>query len=160
MSFFKHQYNYKNKTNPKSDVIIKDETVWDNFSLMIRLRDIVRVVSPYEAYCNCITCRKPGHWRTKMDSGHCFTRDKPMTKYHPHNVHAQCHECNRYRKGEQGEYIMRLINLYGMEETEKLKALSLIRGQKKHTPLALYDMNKEYKKEIKRLSLIKKVKVR
>lgn len=159
-TFFKNQYNFKNKTNPSCKYSIKEKTVEDNFSIMIRLRDIIIVRSPIEAYCKCVTCGTFGDWRLGMDCGHCFTRDKPMTKYHPKNNHAQCHACNRFRKGEQAEYMMKLVQLYGVKEAEKLKALSNIRGQKKHTQIDLWDMNKEFKQEIKRLSKSKGVKVR
>lgn len=93
-----------------------------------KLKNILwRTVSKYVRTIeeSCYTCgnfipdfgeRQAGHGWTK--GGHSFTTFDPM------NVHTQCVGCNLYNHGRSGEYQLKLIMDYGMEETILLKQRS------------------------------------
>lgn len=116
------------------------------FSLYIRLRDIVD-----GTLIICVTCGLWVYWK-KADCGHYMTRDKPMTRYNEQNAHAQCRGCNYYRKGQQSIHGKAIDYKYGEGTSDKLIALSRIRGQKIHTPLALKDIAKEFRLKAKAMA--------
>lgn len=116
------------------------------FSLYIRLRDVVA-----QEMIICITCGRVIHWRNS-DCGHYMTREKPMTRYNEQNCNAQCKECNRFRSGEQSQHGKMIDKKYGKGISNKLIALSRIRGQKIHTKLALKEIAKEYRIKAKKIA--------
>lgn len=128
-------------------------TADDWFSLYTRLRDIIHVVSPTEAYCKCITCGKIIHYIKRhitdtqaAEAGHYMKRGKPATRYHEKNVHAQCKQCNRYKGGEEALYGLAIDRLYGRGTAEGLIHLSRMRGKKGFTGMALADISEKYRK--------------
>ena len=122
-------------------------TTADNwFSKFIRIRDIV-----YGKTIVCPTCGMPFYWKDS-DCGHYMTRDKPMTRFNEQNCHAQCQSCNRFRGGEQSLHGKFIDYKYGAGTSDMLIALSKIRGQKRHTDLALKDIAKEYRLKAKAMA--------
>jgi len=136
----------------KKERSLETADMW--FSWYVRIRDIIRVVSPTEAYCKCVTCGKQIHLYKRFtedtraaEAGHYMKRGKPMTRYHEKNVHAQCKQCNWYRGGEEALYGLSIDNRYGKGTAEMLIHLSRIRGQKKYNGLALCDITKIYREK-------------
>ena len=116
------------------------------FSLYIRLRDIVA-----EEMIICITCGRVFHWKNS-DCGHYMTREKPMTRFNEQNCHAQCTACNSFKNGEQALHGKAIDYKYGKGTSDKLIALSRIKGQKKHTKLAIKEIAKEYRLRAKKIA--------
>jgi len=125
---------------------IKRTTADKWYSKFIRIRDIV-----YDEIIICPTCGMPFHWK-ESDCGHYMTRDKPMTRFNEQNCHAQCYSCNRFRGGEQSLHGKFIDYKYGAGTSDKLIALSKIRGQKVHTQLALKDIANEYRLKAKEIA--------
>lgn len=119
--------------------------IW--FSTYIRLRDI-----KHGEHCRCITCQKLIHWKYDADCGHYATREKPMTRFHEQNCHAQCKSCNSYKKGEQAKHGFAIDKKYGPGTAKMLIDLSEIRGQKTHTGISLKEIAKKYRIKTKNLA--------
>ena len=78
---------------------------WKVFSRFIRERDKV-----------CFTCKKgkaqnAGHWR----HGH-----NKIGFLDEENVHGQCVRCNLWLSGNQQVYTLKMVSIYGEEETNKM----------------------------------------
>jgi len=130
-------------------------TTADNwFSNFIRLRDIVG-----DGNIICITCGTLHYWKNS-DCGHYMDRGKPMTRFNEQNAHAQCVSCNRFRDGEQSIHGKMIDKKYGGGTSDKLIALSRIRGQKIHTKLHLKEVANEYRLKAKALAKEKGIKLR
>ena len=140
---------YEKKTQTGKRGKIKRTTADKWFSLYIRLRDIVS-----GEYCRCVTCNKAIHWRLQAECGHYATREKPMTRFHEQNCHAQCNACNRPDggKGEQAKHGFAIDRMYGRGTAIMLIDLSEIRGQKIHTGVSLKVIAKEYRLKVKVLA--------
>ena len=149
----RHQYGETMLKHPKSKQVkrkTKRTTADKWFSLYIRLRDIVT-----GEYCRCVTCNKPIHWRYEAECGHYATREKPMTRFHEQNCHAQCKACNGYRSGEQTKHGFAIDRMYGSGKAEELINLSEIRGQKIHGSVTLKEIATEYRLKSKELAKIR-----
>lgn len=97
----------------KPDLIEKLDRVFSEF---IRLRD------SYNGYCTCVTCGKPGHWKT-MQNGHYISRGKLNTRFSEINCHVQCVQCNEYKSGNMDEYTKFIISKYGKAMPDTLKTM-------------------------------------
>ena len=99
---------------------------WKYFSIFIRMRE--KGV--------CFTCGKkiPDYYNRKgkliegwkaAQAGHFVTAANCglALYFHPKNVHCQCYYCNINLSGNWLEYERRMIEVYGKEETEKIKAM-------------------------------------
>ncbi len=84
------------------------------FSRYIRLRDTNKY-----GFGLCITCHRKCHFDA-LDAGHCFTRNNLSTRFDDKNVHAQCHNCNRFKGGESEAHKLRIAHRYGQETLDWL----------------------------------------
>lgn len=127
------------------------------FSRFVRIRDAKVVQLDGLAFGNCITCNR--YFNIKdLECGHYITREKPLTRFHEKNCHAQCHYCNDQRKGEQAKHAFKINSLYGPGTAEDLMSLGSIRGGKHHTAEALKDITTEYRLKTNELLKQKKIK--
>ena len=134
----------------KQSIRINNADRW--FSKYIRIRDIVTGV-----YCRCVTCNKMIHWKYEGECGHFATREKPLTRFHEKNCHAQCNYCNNRRKGEQAKHGFAIDRMYGDGTAKMLIDLSEIRGSKvgqddRLTKSALDKIAKSYREKTKKLA--------
>lgn len=138
------QYGYKGR--------IKITTADKWFSIYIRLRDIKEYSANSSRFdIQCITCCAQIYWRF-ADCGHFVHRDRSMTRFNEQNCHAQCTSCNRFLNGKEYEHGKAIDKLYGAGTADNLKALGAIRGQKRHTVLALKAIAKDYRLKANKLA--------
>lgn len=78
---------------------------WKLFAYWIKERD----------HHKCITCS--GY---ATNAGHFIHRDS--LDFDEFNVSAQCVRCNLHLSGNLGEYALRLIDKYGRDKVEELRA--------------------------------------
>lgn len=91
---------------------------WKWFSVMIRLE-----ASNDVGQVECVTCGSWDDWK-EMDAGHFIAKNKGNQFYfEERNVHAQCHNCNRFKAGNLVEYSAFIIKTYGLEGFEEIKSL-------------------------------------
>jgi len=83
--------------------------VWKEFSRYIRERDS----------WICFTCDKPARG-SQMHAGHFVPRTYGATYFDEVNVNAQCYNCNIWKRGNAGEYAVRLIKKYGKDKIDDL----------------------------------------
>ena len=89
--------------------------LWKVFSEYIRRRDADS--SGYVSCCSC-GCRK--HWKL-MQAGHYRPRtDGLATFFLEKNVHAQCPQCNKWKRGNLAPYSIYLRQRYGEQILEEL----------------------------------------
>ena len=86
------------------------------FSLFIRLRD-----ADENGCARCITC---GTYRDvrNMDCGHFIKRQHMATRFSEINCAAQCKKCNAFEQGRDADFERALIEKYGHEKIDLLKA--------------------------------------
>lgn len=110
----------------KSDYARKNRTVsqlkkalWTIFSKYIRLRDAIATTGdPFKV--KCITCGAEKQ-TVEVDAGHFYSRRFTEIMFDEHNVHAQCKKCNMPPgNGEQYLYSLKIIEMYGQEELDRL----------------------------------------
>ena len=63
-----------------------------------------------------------GHFRSRGSAGHL--------RFHLHNIHKQCAECNIHKSGKVDDYRVRLIEKIGIDKVESLEVNN---GYKKFT---------------------------
>ena len=98
----------------------------------------------------CISCDaygehtgQGGYW----DAGHYRSRGAAKhLSFHQHNIHKQCHKCNRYLSGNIVEYRKRLIDRIGID---KVKALESNNDIVKHDISYLKRVKKLFTKKLK-----------
>lgn len=74
-------------------------------------------------YLHCFTCNKRMHWK-ESEAGHYIKRGHHQARYDERNVWPQCPRCNKWLNGNQDEYALHLVRIYGKEilfELSKLK---------------------------------------
>ena len=79
----------------------------------------------------CISCDASGdhegiggYW----DAGHFYSRGaRSELAFHQHNVHKQCHRCNRYLSSNPQEYRRRLIIKIGLDKVDALEPYTVVR---------------------------------
>ena len=70
----------------------------------------------------CITCGKVDHYKS-MHCAHYIERAAKNTRWLEENLHPACPSCNVYRKEfHKREYTLYLIDMYGREKIDELKA--------------------------------------
>lgn len=75
-------------------------------------------------YASCCTCGVTKHWR-EFDCGHFIPKNKGNAIYfEEENLAVQCQYCNRFLHGNLIEYTRYIIDLYGIEKVDELRALS------------------------------------
>lgn len=85
------------------------------FSQFIRLRDAGK-----DGGIRCVSCGQrfePDY----IDCGHYIPREHMATRFSEMNCHAQCHFCNRQKRGNLEAYRDALVTMYGEEAVEGLE---------------------------------------
>ena len=96
--------------------------------------------------CRCVTCGKKGHYK-RMQGGHFVPGRRQSILFIEENIHVQCINCNNYLSGNVMEYERFMVQRYGEEKVEELRALK--RQVVSHTREELADMRDGYKQRIK-----------
>ena len=111
----KQAYREKKKFNWNDKTWLK-ATAQEDINKYARLRD------RYENGHRCCTCPEKRLTR-KMDGGHFLpTSGYSAIRYNTNQIHQQCVNCNRHNGGRREEYTEFMINKYGKEYTDSLKA--------------------------------------
>jgi hypothetical protein len=112
---------------------------------MVRLRDEGKP---------CISCGTP--WNKSFQAGHCYSANNYRSiKFDFFNINGQCEKCNLFESGNETEYLLRLPNIIGDKEFQKLKkrALNDKKFNKKWTKEELKEIREEAKQIIKQLKV-------
>ena len=112
------------------------------FSKYIRLRDTK------DGYGKCCSC---GNLKTyaELDCGHFINRKWLATRWNEENCHVQCISCNRFDEGNGAGYTLYMVDTFGRERVDYLRALS--RETQKFTDSEGELLISHYKAEIKKL---------
>lgn len=70
----------------------------------------------------CVTCGKLLHWK-EAHAGHFISRRHMSVRWDERNVHPQCCGCNTFNGGALDEYSAYIINSYGMNTFDNLRAM-------------------------------------
>lgn len=114
------------------------------FSKFIRLRDAPN------GYGTCCSCGNPTLYGNG-DAGHFINRKHFPTRWHEENVHFQCRSCNRFDEGNAAGYALFMLEKYGKDKVEYLRALS--REPSKFTAIEIELLIQDYKKKTKELDV-------
>lgn len=88
------------------------------------------------------------NWKV-MQAGHYI---HGALDYDEMNIHCQCVRCNKWLSGNLGEYTMKLISKYGIEEVEKLRIrASMAKKGEFYTEEGLLAVLEFYKNKLKEL---------
>lgn len=112
------------------------------FSEYIRKRD---TKNGYGKCCSCgrLTAFEDG------DCGHFINRKWRSTRWDESNSHFQCRRCNRFDEGNAAGYALFILDRYGREKVDYLRAVS--RETARFTDSEGELMIAEYKQKIKAL---------
>lgn len=121
------------------------------FSKYIRLRDVMP-----NGYFMCISCGQIKKYE-QGDCGHFFSRKHMATRFDEDNCHMECAACNRFSSDHLASYQVNLVRKIGQNRFEKL--VWKHNSTKKWSDFELEAMINHYKKEAKRLSVEKGLKV-
>ena len=70
----------------------------------------------------CVSCGKLIHWK-ESDCGHFVPKSRgAAVRYVEENVHPECQSCNRFDEGHMIDYTRFMIDFYGHEKIDELKA--------------------------------------
>lgn len=92
----------------------------------------------------CYTCRRY-YPINQIDAGHYMSRKYYGTRWDPRNVKPQCQSENRFDDGVKDIFKERLIQEYGEQEVEKLRAYALYYGQAHPPREELIEQIKKYR---------------
>lgn len=99
----------------------------------------------------CISCDKIlDSKRMKFDAGHYFNvgqYPQAELRFNPDNIHGQCTQCNRERRGNLIEYREKLIQKIGQERFQQLQSYKNTTSQ--ISKYELKDLISQYKIKIK-----------
>lgn len=118
--------------------------LWKVVSKYIRTK-----YADHRGFIECVTCgvTKPF---AEMQAGHFIPKKKGNSIYFvEENIHPQCVRCNKYESGNLVEYTRYMIDMYGIEKVDELRALS--NTTVKFTVNDLLDMEAEFKQRQKEL---------
>lgn len=91
---------------------------WAVVSRWVRLKD------SKDGYCTCVTCGWTGEV-SSMQAGHWIPKAQGSAIYFEiTNIHPQCYRCNINLGGNGPEYYSYMLQTYGQEELDRLKALA------------------------------------
>lgn len=77
-----------------------------------------------DGYVTCVSCGISIPWKD-ADCGHFIPKSRGASvRYIEENAHPECHGCNRFNEGHLIGYTQYMINMYGSEMIEHLKAES------------------------------------
>lgn len=114
---------------------------WDAFSVFVRSSN-----ADINGNVRCFTCGVPQPWR-EMDAGHFIHRNS--LDFDEFNIHPQCTKCNRYLSGNEIEYTVKMIRLYGQEVVEDL--MSRKNDIVRYGIADLLELERFYKQKVKGL---------
>lgn len=136
------------KIKKKTNLVAKLDRI---FSIYIRLRDTMP-----NGYFKCISCGQFKKFE-QADCGHFFSRTHMATRYDEDNCNAECSACNRFSADHLIGYREHLIEKIGKNRFDILSWKA--HQMKKWSDFELEAMINHYKKEAKRLSLERGIKV-
>jgi hypothetical protein len=113
-------YRGKKVKKKKKPVYPTEKTTWSNFSKSVRLQHLEVVLDCDRFYARCVTCGSLKHVK-ELDGGHWMKIKNKATKFDRKNVHPQCTECNKHKKGEEIKHEEYILKTYGKEVVEDLK---------------------------------------
>jgi hypothetical protein len=122
----------KKKAPTRSQLVKKLDDV---FSKYIRQRDAV------DGYATCVTCGTTRPWK-EMQNGHYMSRGHLPTRWDETNCHVQDAACNVFKKGNYTEYAIYMVNRYGVDKLEQLKAKA--KSGEKIPTTVIKDMIEDY----------------
>lgn len=122
----------KRKIQQNKDIVSitkLDKDLWKVFSLYTRKKK-----ANWKGFVNCFTCGKYENYKL-VDAGHYIPKatSGSYLKFYEKNVHVQCQDCNRIKRGNYAVYRLKLIEKYGQGIIEHLNAL------RKALPLTVTD---------------------
>ena len=86
------------------------------------LQRIVRMKAADEnGYVSCVTCGVTRQWNDGMQGGHFISRRYTAHKLTLENVHPQCARCNGPLRGNNVQYTLYMIDMYGRDFVEELE---------------------------------------
>jgi len=137
----------KKKQNKQKKKSINDykEEAWKEFSKYIRLRDCLLTTGTKD-YGLCFTCGRKKHFKD-LQAGHFLDGRWNSILFDEEGVHAQCRQCNLFKNGNKEEYEPKMIELYGKEKVEEMKARKQI--VKRFTIEELIKLKEYYREEYK-----------
>lgn len=97
----------------------------------------------------CVTCKKPMHWKD-AHAGHFIGRRHMSVRWDEINVHTQCCGCNTFNGGALDEYSAYIINIYGMNMFDELRAMKNV--TRKWTRTELTEMIAHYSNKVNELA--------
>lgn len=101
-------------------------------------------------YCSCVTCGITKHWK-EMQAGHFIPQAQgDACRYIEENIHPQDYRCNVNLGGNGPEYNAFMLDMYGQEKIDELRALS--KTTAKFTIPDLLEMEIEYKQLLENLN--------
>lgn len=74
-------------------------------------------------YVKCVSCGKVVPWK-ESDCGHFISRRHFATRYVEENCHPECIACNRFSPDHMIGYTEYIIDMYGREKIDELRAES------------------------------------
>ena len=121
----------------KDDLRTRKRAAKDACHLYIRTRD---------KGDNCICCNKP--LTSNYQAGHYLeSGNNPKIRYDEDNIHAQNLNCNYFKGGDSGLYIVNLINKIGLERVLRLESMK--GGVVKRTADGYKTIENHYKNKLK-----------
>ena len=119
---------------------------WEEFSKFIRLRDALETTGTVYTLL-CFTCDKPypAFGKGCAQAGHFVAGRKNAVLFQEKGCHAQCYNCNINLKGNTLVYRRKMIEKYGIEETERQEALAYV--TLKYQPVELEEIRDKYKQK-------------
>ena len=97
--------------------------------------------------CQCVTCGKRDHYKN-MDAGHFVPGRRQSIVLVEGNIHVQCKHCNDKLNGNAGPYERFMVETYGPDKPEELRALNRLSYTYDRQQLA--DFRDDFKARIKK----------
>src|SRR3990167_7148937 len=110
--------------------------------------DFIRKRDTKGGWGKCCSCGQIKSY-DQLDAGHFINRKWRATRWHEQNVHAQCISDNRFGEGDSAGYALFMLDKYGRERVEYLRALG--RTTAKFTDSEGELLIKDYRRRTKEL---------
>ncbi len=120
---------------------------WDEFSILIRLRDAIETTGTTD-YLVCCSCSKtyPAFGKGCAQAGHLVPGHGNSIMFDERGVHGQCFNCNLRLKGNWPGYVEFMKRKYCPNGQEVIDNLLFINHQvKKYTVPEYEEMRQSYK---------------
>jgi 5-methylcytosine-specific restriction endonuclease McrA len=107
------------------------DLAWKATSLYIRKK-----FADHLGYVSCVTCGLTKHYK-ELHAGHFVPQAQgDACRFIEENIHPQCYRCNVNLGGNGPEYNAYMLDMYGQEKIDELRALS-----KTTVKLTINDLN-------------------